>query len=442
MAWALQFDGANDWLALASDISLSDFLLSIENFKIDATTASGEFQAVTGSLLSYENFISARDTHWQIRISNNNYTIPYSTVPEPTTSATLIVSRVGDQLTLSHGGVGTTIAVTTSTFVIGCFGVINNAWPVAIHLLGGHLGNVTLGSSHYWDFDNADHSGSTDQPILTDTVGGNDATGVNFPSFDPSVWVDLGGGGFELTPESGSFSYSGGIASLIADRVVIPETASYSYSGDAVSALFNRSLSVDGGSFNYSGGDAGLAFDRLVAPEQGLFTYTGGSVSVLLSRVITPETGSFSYAGGDVDLVYNQIGSYILTPESGSFSYSGGDVQLLVDRLIQPETGGFTYSGNDAGLLFDRVATPQTGDYTYSGGDVSQLYARQLTPVGGMFSYTGNPVQLIYSNAVIRLISTYTIQYALDAVTADFNNKPVNASFADIGITARYTEVG
>ena len=45
-----------------------------------------------------------------------------------------------------------------------------------------------------WDATASDHSNTGAQPVLTDTVGTNDATGVNFPT-DGSAWVDLGGGG-------------------------------------------------------------------------------------------------------------------------------------------------------------------------------------------------------------------------------------------------------
>lgn len=49
------------------------------------------------------------------------------------------------------------------------------------------------GVSYVWDASASDHSGSTDQPVLTDTAGGNNATGVNFSAYDPNVWVSTGG---------------------------------------------------------------------------------------------------------------------------------------------------------------------------------------------------------------------------------------------------------
>ena len=40
----------------------------------------------------------------------------------------------------------------------------------------------------------SDHSNTGLQPVLVDTIGSNNATGVNFPT-DGSAWIDLGGGG-------------------------------------------------------------------------------------------------------------------------------------------------------------------------------------------------------------------------------------------------------
>lgn len=53
----------------------------------------------------------------------------------------------------------------------------------------------TPANNRTYSADASDKSGTTDQPTLTETVSGLDAAGTNFPSFDSSVWVDLGGGG-------------------------------------------------------------------------------------------------------------------------------------------------------------------------------------------------------------------------------------------------------
>ena len=59
----------------------------------------------------------------------------------------------------------------------------------------------------------SDHSNTGAQPVLVDTIGGNNAVGVNFPT-DGSAWIDLGGGGgvsggVELNVDEVAFSSSG-----------------------------------------------------------------------------------------------------------------------------------------------------------------------------------------------------------------------------------------
>lgn len=60
----------------------------------------------------------------------------------------------------------------------------------------------TPANNRTYSADASDRSGTTDQPTLTETVSGLDAAGTNFPSFDSSVWVDLGGGSLTLQPPS------------------------------------------------------------------------------------------------------------------------------------------------------------------------------------------------------------------------------------------------
>lgn len=56
---------------------------------------------------------------------------------------------------------------------------------------------TTSANNRTWDATASDHSAGS-QPVLTDTVGGNNATGVNFAT-DGSAYIDLGGSGTEQT---------------------------------------------------------------------------------------------------------------------------------------------------------------------------------------------------------------------------------------------------
>jgi len=74
-----------------------------------------------------------------------------------------------------------------------------------------------------WDATASSHAAGT--PILTDTVGGNDATGINMPT-DGSAWIDLGGGGLTVTAESQGYdvNFYDGTVGLTGEIVVISDS--------------------------------------------------------------------------------------------------------------------------------------------------------------------------------------------------------------------------
>lgn len=197
------------------------------------------------------------------------------------------------------------------------------------------------------------------------------------------------------------------------------------------------SLTPETGTFSYSGGSVSLSHNKSITPETGVYSYAGGAVSLHHNKSITPDTGTFSYTGGAVDLVYTPSGgpTYSLIPETGVFSYSGGNVSLLLHRKLTPETATFSYSGGDVSLLLHRQITPGSGTFTMTGGAVSLIAHRALTPETGVFSYTGGAVVLDYSASVTpttpsaRTLSvnvygrTLTVNTAGRTLTADEQNR-------------------
>lgn len=261
--------------------------------------------------------------------------------------------------------------------------------------------------------------------------------------FNPAAFWTTGtpqstAGGVTLTPETGTFTYSGGAVNLTVNRVLTPETATFNYSGGAISLSRGYFLSPETASFSYSGGVVGLIVDRVLSPETGTFTYSGASVDLLVGRLITPETGIFSYSGGSVDLVYSAAGGVTLNPETGTFSYSGGDVQLTIGRAITPDTGVFSYAGPELSLLADRGLTPEPGSFAYSGGSLNLLANRSLTPETGAFSYSGGAITFVYSGEVVRLVSTYSVNYAEDMITGSYGVDNAAGNYETDSITGTY----
>lgn len=185
MAWALQFDGVNDYAELSSMVQLSgDFEVEVK-FKVKSGSSAnvlrtnitqnqwigrwnGNHLLYWGSVLITHPVLSL-DTDYVYRIVRTGSNIDWyinDTLAETSTNANDLYLR--DIFKVAEGQIQF-LKITDGATLI-----------------------------HNLDSNQSDRSGSTNQPIITDTIGGNNATGVNFPPFDASVWVDLGGGGVEL----------------------------------------------------------------------------------------------------------------------------------------------------------------------------------------------------------------------------------------------------
>lgn len=179
---------------------------------------------------------------------------------------------------------------------------------------------------------------------------------------DESVIIELAGQDYELTPETGVFSYTGAEVSILTNRLVTPQTGVYAYQGGAV-----------------------------------VIDYEGGAVVY----EIVPEPGVYGYAGLAVLLAADRL----LTPESGANSYDGSPVILARGYSLTPVAGVHTYQGSDVGLFAGRSLTPQNGIYTYTGSPVAIDYSGVVLLLidGYQIGYATTPVQLAYKRSDVLL---------------------------------------
>ena len=196
MAWALLFDGVNDRVGLSKHmVALSSDEWSIKFSLIKNGVQAGAFY----------RFMSRGfgDNSSRIIFRTNGTEFRYNSG----ILSELIITGLSFQLT--------DIFELRNTLLNGFQLLINSSvvysqpinLPCDLGVVGENFGSYGNFGVEYIDFVNttntansiklnstgSDHSGATDQPTLKDTVGGNDATGINFSPFDPSVWVNLGG---------------------------------------------------------------------------------------------------------------------------------------------------------------------------------------------------------------------------------------------------------
>lgn len=212
---------------------------------------------------------------------------------------------------------------------------------------GGRFYTVTLsrsGDNRIYDASASGGSGT----ILPDTASGQNGTQIGTWPADNSEWVfySTGGTTYTLNADGGTFSYSGGAASLLMARILSANGGNFSYSGGTASLRLARRLQADGGAFNYSGADASLRYGRLLNAEGGAFAFSGGATGLLYGRTLQANGGSFGFSGGAASFDYTPVTGYVMVAEGASFSYSGSPAEFeYVQNFPIANVSNYTVSG-------------------------------------------------------------------------------------------------
>ena len=197
MALALQFDGVNDHLTRATPDSYNGNLTNYRWVARAIRDSSSNLYFI-GRVGSFNDYISQQSSVFRIRYGSS--TVSWNaTVPVSTNEVEWTVTRNGNTHELFIDGVsqGTVSSSGTSSAVKGYIGRANNSNTAAIKLIKMQLWDANEGGSLLSNYDATTSSHAAGTAVLTDTVGGNNGTGVNMPT-DGSAWVDLGGGGISI----------------------------------------------------------------------------------------------------------------------------------------------------------------------------------------------------------------------------------------------------
>jgi hypothetical protein len=107
---------------------------------------------------------------------------------------------------------------------------------------------------------------------------------------DESVIIELPITEYVITPESGSFSYTGSSVSLLVNRLITPQAGAYSYTGGAADIEYNAATVT-----------------YIITPEPAVYTCTGPDVGLLIDRVLTTASGAYAYTGSAVTIDYSGV---------------------------------------------------------------------------------------------------------------------------------------
>jgi hypothetical protein len=223
-------------------------------------------------------------------------------------------------------------------------------------------------------------------------------------SYDPSA-----GGGYSITLDSGSYTYTGGEIQLSVNRKLAIDAGLYSYTGNNVQVSVSRSITLDSGSYSYDGFDSALSAHRKITIDAGEYVYTGNAVTL----TYTPSGG----------------GTYSITLEAGAYVYTGQSVNLAANRALSLSSGAYLYQGQSVQLSAHRSISIEGGAYVVTGNSVQLSAHRAITLEAGAYEYTGFPVTLTYSGEIIALISGYRVNYKQDDVSAGYEDDYIQAEF-------------
>jgi hypothetical protein len=160
---------------------------------------------------------------------------------------------------------------------------------------------------------------------IPDSVGGNDLTQRGTWPANNDEWVFYSSGAtYQLTALGGTFSYSGGQASMLRRFRLQTLGATYAYSGASANLTYVPTGTV-----------------YTLTALGGSFAYSGGQASLLRRFRLVANGGAYAYSGGSANLTYNQLpGVYRLTALGATYTYTGGIATLTATGVTPSANPG------------------------------------------------------------------------------------------------------
>jgi len=183
-------------------------------------------------------------------------------------------------------------------------------------------------ATHYLDPDSSDRSNTGLQPVITDTVGTNDATGVGMPT-DGTAWVDLGGSG-----TTGTISYTmSGLTTAIAGNI-----------GEAVTGTIAPTMA--GFTVAATGSIGDNPTGTIAVTMSGLAASISGNIGESVNGTIAATMNGYTVSiNGNVGEAVNGT---IATTMSGLTIAASGTVAMPVIGTIAYTMQGMTVKASES----------------------------------------------------------------------------------------------
>lgn len=325
MAWAIQFDGVNDYLLPASSfdsLNLSEYSIVIE-FQPLVDVAANGFEFI-GRLGNDQGrvYTTTSGTYGTLflRPSSGGSIVSVALPYELNDGSIHVIELTRDALGNFTVDLDTVNILTTTILTGGNSDTIGNrrnlTYTSQMYLakLSVYDDSTKSNLVSNWDADASVPGGipSLGSPVLIDTIGGNNATGVNMPT-DGSAWIDLGGGsGIEVTAGTTNYSYSAqdSTVDLTGEVSVIGLTTNYSYTAINSVIDLTTEIVINGSTTNY--------------------LYDSVDANIDLSGLINIEskTTDYEYTAIDSDIITQ--GTIVLEADTTNYTYNALNATIVI----------------------------------------------------------------------------------------------------------------
>ncbi len=302
MTIVLEFDGNDDYCAMDSQMDLAVGEVLTIRARGFSGNAAGTYR-LTGRDDGFLSLLEVGSNDINVRLGNSTQNHRVSTgYTQPALNVWFVLEL--DRTSSSS------YEVRLDGAVIGTISSTLGYTPNAIGgfdqqvSLSGQIEYITNGTANDWRPNDSVHTAGT--PVITDTISGNDATGVNMPTAalgEPgSAWIDIGGSGITVTLDSGSYSLTGTDVNLKADYREIISTGAYAYTGTDIILVdppTSQTITIDPGSYLLTGTLIQTAIKTQVNTDS--YALTGTAINFAITRGMTIEAGSYIIQGTDIE---------------------------------------------------------------------------------------------------------------------------------------------
>lgn len=122
-------------------------------------------------------------------------------------------------------------------------------------------------------------------------------------------------------------------------------------------------LNCANGSYSITGGDASLLYSQAIQSQAGAYTLTGNDATLDYDQLLNCEAGSFTLTGNSATFVYDQT----IYAGAFSFNWTGQQAGLIKASKLNAQAGAYTLTDNAASLRRTYKFNCEAGNYVLLG---------------------------------------------------------------------------